>query len=719
MSHEEQELEGVSGILVVDATLDEHPITYASPGFELLTGYGAEEVVGRSPKFLQGPDTDPRATAALSEAITAGEPAYTTLLNYRADGTPFWNELSIAPERDASGRIVRWLGVQRDVTDRMRRHARLQELAYFDPLTGLANQAALHDELRSSLHRARVHDREVALLFVDLDDFRYVNDRHGRRAGDVLLRAVADRLRAVVRPQDHLARQDSDTFALLLKDLPGNAATVATDLAERVLAALHEPFGADALQVQLGASIGIALFPTEATTAAELIDAADIAVEAAKAEGKDRVYVHRRRGGDELLAADEAFSPAAYVAELEAILTAGSITVAFQPIVDLTSRELLAVEALARGPERSALHRPERLFAAAEAAGRVVELDWACRLTAVTAALDGGLDSRVALVLNRAAAAAGTPPPAGAELWARAERELRLVIEVDAPALTRHPVELVNALAAERRASATISLDDVGGGVRCLAAVGLAAPGLVKVDLQRLAQCSPAERAAIAAAVATEAQRTGAIVVAEGIESPAQLVTARALGARAGQGFLLGRPGPLAGPGPTPAGAWPEPDHVVPVGRTPMEVIAPRTTTTEASEVVVTEMTALLEERALDLGEAAMVLTAVPDAERVSPTLVERYRALAQRAGFVALVGVGVGPAPVAGVSGAGLDRTDPLAGEWGVVVLGPETAAAVVAREIDDRGPDRRFAVATTRDRDLVIAAARTLLARLAGSGG
>src|SRR5919197_6209571 len=164
MARPDAELDGLSAIVVVDATAPDLPVTYVSAAFELLTGYGADEVRGRNLRLLQGADTDPRSVAVLREAIRAGREGSATLLNYRSDGTPFWNEISIAPERDAAGAIVRWLGVGRDVTDRMQAHARLRELAYHDGLTGLANRAALHDELRSAMHRARVHETELALL---------------------------------------------------------------------------------------------------------------------------------------------------------------------------------------------------------------------------------------------------------------------------------------------------------------------------------------------------------------------------------------------------------------------------------------------------------------------------------------------------------------------------------------------------------------------------
>src|SRR3954469_13063261 len=344
------ELEGLAAIIAVDARADGLPISWVSPGFELLTGYGAGEVLGRNPKLLQGPDTDPRAISLLTEAIAAGRDAYVTLLNYRADGTPFWNEVAIAPERDDAGRIVRWLGTQRDVTDRMRASARLHELAYFDTLTGLANRAALHDELRSAMHRARVHESEIALLQIDLDDFRRVNDRWGHPAGDALLRVAADRLRSVIRPHDLLARVGGDEFSLLLKDLPaGDGERVAKELAARILAAAREePPVVGALRVETRVSIGIGLYRQGTTTSAtDLLHDADLAVESAKAAGKDTVRVHRAVSGEAVLVPDDAFDPAAAGAELGRVLAERAITAVYQPVVDLASGEVVGYEALA------------------------------------------------------------------------------------------------------------------------------------------------------------------------------------------------------------------------------------------------------------------------------------------------------------------------------------------------------------------------------------
>jgi diguanylate cyclase (GGDEF)-like protein/PAS domain S-box-containing protein len=717
-----QDLEGVSGIVVVDATDPDLPITHVSPGFEQITGYAADEVVGRNCRFLQGPDTDPRSVAVLRQAIAQEREAYVTLLNYRADGTPFYNEVALAPERDELGRVVRYIGVQRDVTDRMRADARIATLAYFDALTGLANRAALHDELRSALHRARIHDRELALLFVDLDDFKRVNDEHGHHAGDALLRAVAERLRGVVRPSDLLARPGGDEFTLLVKDVPADAAAIGTDLAARIVAALREPIVIDGIALEIRASVGVSSFPRDAVSAEDLLRHADAAMYVAKGGGKDGFHVYRSRAVGLGLDPDDAFDPAGQAAELQRILEAGAVTAVYQPIVALDTGAVVAYEALARGPEGSPLHRPDRLFSAATAAGRVVELDWACRAAAVRGALDAGLGRSAALFINCEPTAIGAPcPPRHAELWARAIAELDLVLEITERALTDRPAELARVLGAHRAAGRRIALDDLGAEVRSLALLPLVEPDVVKLDLRLVQDRPPTDQAAIVAGVAAERERTGAAVLAEGIETDGHLATAWALGATLGQGWLWGRPGALevavGSSGARCAGVGRGPRTAAYPGRTPFEVVSGVREAGEATKRLLLPMSHHLENRAARIGEGAVILAAFQDAKHFTAATARRYETLARSASLVAAFGVGLPEQPVRGVRGTALDPDDALTGEWSVVVLGPHFAGALVGRDLGGGGPDsdRRFAFATVYDRDLVIAAARTLLERIA----
>jgi diguanylate cyclase (GGDEF)-like protein/PAS domain S-box-containing protein len=722
MDRPHPDLEGLAAIVAVDAHADGLPISWVSPGFELLTGYGASEVVGRNAKLLQGPDTDPRAVSVLTEAIAAGRDAYVTLLNYRADGTPFWNEVAIAPQRAADGTIARWLGTQRDVTDRMRANARLHELAYFDTLTGLANRSALHDELRSAMHRARVQETEIALLQIDVDDFRRVNEKWGHTAGDALLRVAADRLRSVVRPQDLLARLGGDEFALLLKDLPaGEGERVARELGARILTAVRdEPHVVGDLRLETRVSIGVGIYRQgTTTTSADLLHDADVAVESAKSGGKDTLQVHRTPSGEAVLVPDDAFDPGAAVGELDRILAAGSLVAVYQPIVELTSGSVLAYEALARGPEGSSLHRPDRLFTAAARAGRTVELDWACRIAAVRGALDADLGRNASLFINCEPVAIGTPcPPEHVGVWERAQRELDLVMEITERAVTARPAELIHTIADARAAGHGIALDDVGADVRSLALLPLVEPDVVKLDL-RLVQDRPStDQAAIVSGVAAEHERTGAQILAEGIETDAHVAIARTLGATLGQGWKFGRPGPLPRTEhPSRVRRTAAASPVLP-GDTPYSVVTAHREPGEATKRLLLPMSHHLEQRALRIGEGAVILSAFQDAKHFTKATVRRYEALARRSSLVAALGVGLSEEPVHGVRGARLDADDPLAGEWSVVVLGPHFAGALVASDLGDTDcpeGDRRFAFATVYDRGLVIAAARTLLSRIA----
>ncbi|WP_084285597.1 diguanylate cyclase domain-containing protein [Solirubrobacter soli] len=707
----------IAGVVIADATKAGFPLTYVSPGFEEMTGYSANDMVGRSCSVLQGPETDSRAIDALRQAVRAGREAYVTLLNYRADGTPFWNEVALAPQRDADGKLVQYLGVQKDVTARREADALIHQLAYFDSLTGVANRAALHTELQSALRQAHGEGSELALLFVDLDDFKRINDSHGHMVGDQLLRAVADRLRTIVRPQDLVARPGGDEFTLLIRNVATDVATVATELAGRVITALHEPLDVDGVPLEVRASVGVSAYPRDAMTAEDLLRHADAAMYVAKGGGKDNFHIYRSRAKGTGVRPDDGFDPHSAVDELDRILAERDLTAAFQPIVEIVSGDLVAYEALARGPEGSVLQRPDRLFATAAAAGRVGELDWLCRAVAVRAAFEARLGRTATLFLNCEPSAIGAPcPEEHRAVWERAERELDLMLEITERAVTDRPAELVRVVEEHRAAGRGIALDDLGADVRSLALLPLVAPDVIKLDLSLVQDRPSTDQAAIVSAVAAEHERTGARVLAEGIENEQHLAVARTLGATLGQGWHWGRPGPLH---PQLGGMRlrRRPHSARRPGRTPFEIVTADRSTAHATKRLLLPMSHHLEHRALRIGEGAVILSAFQDAKHFTPKTVRRYETLVRGASLVGALGVGLGEEPIPGVRGAQIEADDPLAGEWSVVVLGPHFAGALVAMDLGDTGPDRerRFEFAIVYDRGLVIAAAQTLLRRLA----
>jgi diguanylate cyclase (GGDEF)-like protein/PAS domain S-box-containing protein len=714
MSQDQNE---IAGVVVADATREGCPLTYVSPGFEQLTGYTAADMLGGKCSMLQGPDTDPRAVEVLRHAIASGTEAYVTILNYRANGTPFWNEIALAPQRDADGRVVQILGVQKDVTARRLAEARIHELAHYDTLTGLANRAAMHDQLTAALREARVEESQLALLFIDIDDFKRINDDHGHLVGDALLQAVGQRLRSVIRDGDVLARPGGDEFLMMIKRVD-NVADLAADLATRVVSCLREPFEMPArTPLEIRASVGVSTYPRDAETIEDLMRHADVAMYIAKGAGKDGFHAYHAQSAPTGRHTGEDFDAVGAEDELTRIIATEAVTAVFQPIVEIESAAVVGYEALARGPEGSTLQRPDRLFAAAQAADRVDELDWLCRATAVRAALDAGLGRSATLFLNCEPSAIGTPcPEVHSEIWDRAVRELDLVLEITERALTDRPAELSREVAEHRSAGRGIALDDIGADVRSLALLPLIEPDVIKLDL-RLVQDRPStDQAAIVSAVAAERERTGASILAEGIENDSHLAVARTLGATLGQGWLWGRPGPLPS---QPGRPWTrrQVQHREPVGRTPYEVIAAERPTASATKSLLLPMSHHMENRALRIGEGAVVLAAFQDAKHFTAKTVHRYEMLARGASLVAALGVGLGEEPVPGVRGANIEPDDPLAGEWSVIVIGPHFAGALVAQDLGDSGRerDRRFVFATAYDRGLVIAAARTLLARIA----
>lgn len=400
--------------------------------------------------------------------------------------------------------------------------------------------------------------------------------------------------------------------------------------------------------------------------------------------------------------------------ELRRILESGQLRSVYQPIVDLDTGEVVAYEALARGPVGSPLERPDHLFAAARDAGRLAELDWACRAAALRGALDAGL--RTSLFVNVEPAALGTPvPDEVAELLRRAG-DLNVVLELTERALADRPAEMLTRVARLRELGCAVALDDVGADRRSLALMPFVAPEVIKLDMRLVQERPSPATAAVVHAVNAEAERSGAVLLAEGIETPAQRDVALALGARYGQGWLFGRPGPL--PATTTAVRR---FAASPVGAPPLspyEAVAGWQRPRRGSKRLLLSISRHLEAQVQAQGEAAVVLAAFQEARHFTPASAARYEALAGHAALVGALGVGLDAEPAPGVRGAALAPDDPLRGEWNVVVVAPHFAAAFVARDLReaaDADMDRRFEFCLTYDRALAVEAARALLARVA----
>ncbi|QGG94564.1 sensor domain-containing phosphodiesterase [Actinomarinicola tropica] len=402
--------------------------------------------------------------------------------------------------------------------------------------------------------------------------------------------------------------------------------------------------------------------------------------------------------------------------DLADILAARAVRSVYQPIVDLDSGRVVGVEALARGPEGSALERPDLLFAAARRHGLLAELDLACRAAAIRGALDAGLPRSIPLFVNIEPEVAHAPiDDELRRLVTRASDRLHVVVEVTERSLVHSPAELLAVLAAVRELGWGIALDDVGAEVESLALMPFVRPDVIKLDLRLVQEQADADIAAIVAAVTAEAERTGARVLAEGIETTGHRDAALSLGATLGQGWLFARPGPvpasLDGPAtfvPVAAPASPQTSIV--------DAAAAGRPLRRSTKRLLLEMSWHLEREALNHGAATVVLSTFQTAERFTPATQRRYADLASRTAFVGALGTGIGRQPAPGVRGGSIAVDDPLVDEWVIAVVAPHFSAVLAARDLHDDGPDdeRRFDAVLTYDRDRVLSAASSLMARI-----
>ncbi|XVV09172.1 sensor domain-containing phosphodiesterase [Actinoplanes sp. CA-131856] len=399
------------------------------------------------------------------------------------------------------------------------------------------------------------------------------------------------------------------------------------------------------------------------------------------------------------------------------VLDARAVTTLFQPLIEISTGRLIGYEALSRGPAGSPWEMPDALFSAAREAGRENELDWICRALAYRAILASDQDPRLTWFVNMEPAAARTECPADLiDVVEQARHRLRVVTEMTERAIAGDPSGLLSAAATCRDAGWGVALDDVGADPMSLALMPFVHPDVVKLDMQLLREPGDRHTAKVVAAVAAYAEASGAIVLAEGIETPEHLAIARTMGATIGQGWLYGRPAPLA-VGDREVATLPFIPPPARDDRTPFEIVAARRPLTRATKEHLMPTSRHLEALIGDGHDAPVLLACFQEARHFTPATARRFERIAAGSPLVAALGLGLTAEPVPGVRGACLDASDTLRGEWNVIVVGPHRAAALVARDLGDTCADgqRSFDFALTHDRALVVEAARSLLSRLA----
>jgi diguanylate cyclase (GGDEF)-like protein len=434
-----------------------------------------------------------------------------------------------------------WLTVHEDVTARKRAEDRIEQMAWRDQLTGVANRARLMQEMTSLLEADGGAGSKPALILLDLDDFKGVNDTHGHPFGDALLKAVAERLTEAAGDCAIVARIGGDEFALLQENCESDEASA--ELAERVLAAIRQPFTIDDFMLTIRPSLGVARSPRDGHDLETLFKAADLALYAAKSGGRDRVGFYEPKLEIEMRDAR------ALKVDLHEAIALGQLDLHFQPIVDTRTRRIVKMEALVRWrhPARGMVP-PDVFIPLAEENGMIHELGGFVLLAACNAAMRWPPEIGVSVNLSPAQIARG-------DVIAVVHQALedsglpahRLTLEITETALMEN-LETGNAiLQAIRAMGARIALDDFGTGYSSLSYLQTFALDEIKIDRAFVAAMETQDRTReIVALIAAIARNLGAVTVAEGIETQKQLDLVVAAGCNAAQGYFFNRPKPVA-----------------------------------------------------------------------------------------------------------------------------------------------------------------------------